>query len=108
MMMNDGSTTPSVAMTAPMNPFCLYPTKVAQLIATGPGVDSAMTVTFTRSSWVIHFFRDTQISSITEIMAYPPPKVNAPILKNVRNSSSSILSLHNESFCLYHNLSVKR
>jgi hypothetical protein len=29
--------------------------------------------------------------SITEIIAYPPPKVNSPILKKVRNNVSSIL-----------------
>ena len=79
MMTKDGSTTPSVAAIAPGSPFCLYPTKVAQLIAMGPGVDSAITVTFARSSWVIHCFRVTQVCSITDSMAYPPPKVNSPI-----------------------------
>ena len=61
-------------------------------MATGPGVLSAMTVTFTRSSWVIQCFFSTQMFSITEIIAYPPPKVNAPILKKVRNKFQSMLS----------------
>ena len=51
-----------------------------------------MTVTFTRSSWVIQCFFSTQMFSMTEIIAYPPPKVNAPILKKVRNKFQSIIS----------------
>ena len=50
MMQNDGSTMPTVAARAPASPFCLYPTYVAQLIAIGPGVDSANTVIFIISS----------------------------------------------------------
>ena len=49
-----------VAATAPGNPACRYPTKVAQLMAIGPGVDSAITVTSIISSWEIHFFWSTQ------------------------------------------------
>ena len=88
MIQKEGSTMPAVAATAPINPFCLYPTYVAQLIAIGPGVDSAITVIFIISSCVIHCFFDTQESSIRESMAYPPPKVNNPIFENVRKRSA--------------------
>ena len=40
MMKNEGSTTPSVAISAPGKPPCDDPIKVAILIASGPGVDS--------------------------------------------------------------------
>jgi hypothetical protein len=55
----------------------------------GPGVDSATTATFMSSSWVSHFFFSTQISSMMEIIAYPPPKVNRPIFIKVKNSSAT-------------------
>ena len=64
--------------------------KKLQLIAIGPGVDSAMTVTSIISSCVIHRFCSTQECSINAIMAYPPPKVKSPILANVRKRSSTI------------------
>ena len=68
-MTKDGKTIPNVAANAPIKPAFLYPVKVAQLMAMGPGVDSAMTVTFIISSWVIHCFLSTQLFSIMEIMA---------------------------------------
>lgn len=89
MMQKDGKVTPRVAITAPGRPFCRKPTKVEQLMATGPGVDSAITVIFIISSWEIQFFFSTQIFSISEIIAYPPPKVKRPILKKVKNKSNS-------------------
>ena len=49
-MTKEGKTMPKVATSEPRNPACLNPTKVAQLIAIGPGVDSAITVTFIISS----------------------------------------------------------
>ena len=70
---------PSVATTAPIKPDFLYPVKVAQLIAMGPGADSAITVISIISSWVIHCLFVTQVFSIIASMAYPPPKVNSPI-----------------------------
>ena len=42
MMTKDGMQTASVAKNDPTTPMILYPTNVAQLIATGPGVDSAI------------------------------------------------------------------
>ena len=91
MMQKEGKTIPSVAVTAPPIPFCRYPTKVAQLMAIGPGVDSAITVIFIISSCVIHGFFSTQTFSIREIIAYPPPKVNSPISANDKNKSNSIV-----------------
>ena len=69
MMTNDGVIMPSVAASAPMKPAFLYPVNVAQLMAIGPGVDSAITVMFIISSWVIHFLRSTQIFSMMASMA---------------------------------------
>ena len=88
-MRNEGRITPRVAATAPQKPFFFKPTYVAQLIAMGPGVDSAITVISIISSWVIHSFPVTQTFSISGIIAYPPPKVNNPIFENVKNSSNS-------------------
>ena len=63
-------------------------------MAIGPGVDSAITVIFIISSWVIHRFFSTQVFSIREIMAYPPPKVNKPILaKDRKRSKKEFISL---------------
>lgn len=42
MITKEGNTIPNVAISEPIKPACLKPTKVAQLMATGPGVDSAM------------------------------------------------------------------
>ena len=89
MIINDGKTIPNVEKIEPTNPACLYPTYVAQLIAIGPGVDSAITVIFIISSCVIHFFLSTHASSIIAIMAYPPPKVNMPIFAKLKNKFKS-------------------
>ena len=40
----DGSATPKVAIAAPEIPATLYPIKVAEFIAIGPGVDSAIAI----------------------------------------------------------------
>ena len=42
MITNEGITMPRVEKNAPQNPHTLYPTKVAEFIAIGPGVDSAI------------------------------------------------------------------
>ena len=71
-------------------------------MALGPGVDSAITVIFNISSSVIHFFFWTQVSSIIDIMAYPPPNVKRPILKKVTNNSiiAAIISPRTYRFLL--------
>ena len=56
MIRKDGSTTPAVAATAPFVPATFFPMNVAELIAIGPGVDSAMAITSRISSLLIHFF----------------------------------------------------
>ena len=53
MMRKEGSTTPSVASSAPRKPHTRKPTKVAALTAIGPGVDSAMATISRTSSSVI-------------------------------------------------------
>ena len=78
---------PTVAANAPKNPACSYPIKVAQLMAMGPGVDSAITVIFIISSWEIHFFFSTQQLSIMEIKAKPPPKDNRPMVIKVTSKT---------------------
>ena len=55
-------------------------------MAMGPGVDSAMATTSASSSTLIQPRRLETSSSIRDIMAYPPPKVKSPILKNVANN----------------------
>lgn len=79
---------------APQKSLLFYNLHVAQLIAIGPGVDSAITVIFIISSDVIHCFRSTHSCSISPIMAYPPPKANNPIFANVINNSNKILILY--------------
>ena len=78
----------------------------------GPGVDSAITVTSIISSCVIHFLFSTQLFSITEIIAYPPPKVNKPILANTKNSSlifkNTKIPLPSPKIIAYSNGKVKK
>ena len=81
----DGITTPIVAKIDPKTLPTRYPTKVAILIAIGPGVDSEIVIISSSSSSVIHFFFSTNSLLIKDIIAYPPPKVNAPILNIVKN-----------------------
>ena len=82
---NDGMITPSVEKSAPKKPLTLYPTKVDALTAIGPGVDSAIATISSISSLLIHFFFSAISFCIRGIIAYPPPKVNAPIFKKAQN-----------------------
>ena len=52
-MINEGNTTPNVAHIEPKMPAWVEPTKVAILIATGPGVDSATAMRLRRVSLLI-------------------------------------------------------
>ena len=85
MMINEGSTTLSVAVSAPNTPPCVEPTKVAILTAIGPGVDSATAIILSNCSSVSQPSASA-LSRMSEIMAYPPPKVKSPISKKVTNS----------------------
>ena len=80
------SSNPIVAKTEPKTPATLYPTNVDVFIAIGPGVDSAIMKMSPISPLLSHFFFLTISSSINGIIAYPPPKVNKPILKKVKKS----------------------
>lgn len=84
-MINDGKTTPRVAKNEPNKPPCDEPTKVAILIAIGPGVDSDTAIKLSISSSVSQPLA-MQVSLTREIIAYPPPKDTAPILRKVRKS----------------------
>ena len=69
MMRKEGSTTPKVAAKEPQKPATRLPIKVAELMAMGPGVDSAMAMTSKRMSSEIHFFFSMTSFSISGIMA---------------------------------------
>ncbi len=56
MVINDGRTTPSVANRAPKKPSILLPINVAAFTAMGPGVDSAIAIISSKSSFVAHCF----------------------------------------------------
>ena len=58
----------------------------------GPGVDSAIAIISRISSSVTQFLFSTVSFWISGIIAYPPPKVNAPILKKVKNSCHNVPS----------------
>ena len=55
--------------------------KIAMLMAKTPGQLWAMAIRSSISSFDTHPFLFTTSSSIKGIMAYPPPRVNMPILK---------------------------
>ena len=67
MMPKDGSTTPSVAHSAPTNPPCDEPMKVAILTASGPGVDSDTAMKLRNSASVSQPCPST-VSRTSEIM----------------------------------------
>jgi len=82
-MRNDGSADPSKVHTAPRRPLILYPINVEMLMAKTPGQLCEIAIRSKNSSFSIHLFFSTTSFSIIGIMAYPPPRVNAPILKKV-------------------------
>lgn len=97
MVINDGRTTPSVANRAPKKPSILLPINVAAFTAMGPGVDSAIAIISSKSSFVAHCFLSTISRCISGIIAYPPPKVKAPILKNVANKPKAFFFTNSPS-----------
>ena len=64
---NDGSTTPSVATSAPQKPPCDEPTNVAIFTASGPGVDSETAIKLRNSDSVSQPL-DRTVSRTREIM----------------------------------------
>lgn len=86
MMKNDGKIVPRAATKLPNPPLSLSPTTTAILTAKMPGRDCAIASRSINSSFSIQPCRSTTSLSIIEIIAHPPPNVNAPILKNEENS----------------------
>ena len=82
----EGSTVPSAIQKAPQNPFNLYPMKMAMLTAKIPGTVCASAIKSRKSSFFTHFRLSTRSASIKGTMAYPPPMVNSPIRKKMRNA----------------------
>ena len=92
MMMIDGVTTPSVAESAPSNPYqnppnaspTVVPVYVAMLTAKGPGVLSDMAM---KSMSTLSLIQPSATTScmMRGIIACPPPIVNRPILKKTQN-----------------------
>ena len=85
-MTNEGSTAPSTAPNTPFQPPQRQPMKMAELTAIKPGAACASAIILTNSSSLIQCFRSTISRWMSGNMAYPPPSVNVPILKYVRNS----------------------
>ncbi len=85
-MVNEGRIVPMEAVIAPFIPRSLSPTATEMFTARMPGKDCATASRSRNSSRSIHFFLSTISFSISDIIAQPPPKVNAPILKNDMNN----------------------
>ena len=85
--MQDGRITARVAIIAPNTPATLCPTKLAALIAIGPGVICEIVIRSVKSLVVIQWYRSTTWPLMRGMAAYPPPKEKAPICRNARNNS---------------------
>ena len=89
-MMSTGmATLPVTAANTPRTPRRREPTAVAILTAKTPGMACATAMSPKKSSRDSHPRRSTSSRSINGIMAYPPPMVKVPILKNDTNSARS-------------------
>lgn len=71
------------------------------LIPMGPGVICEMATMSVNVVSSIHPCTVTTSFWMSESMAYPPPIVNIPMMKNVMNSSMNIISSPPFSFCQY-------
>ena len=87
-MTNDGKANPKVAKRLPQNPATLNPIYVAAFTEIGPGVDSLIAKISNISAFVAHLRFSTTSFWMMGIIAYPPPKVKAPIFKKVRNRTN--------------------
>ena len=99
---NEGRAVPNAVATAPRTLFNLYPTKILILMANTPGQLWAMAIKSSISLRSIQRWRFTTSSSINGIMAYPPPRVNMPILKKVLNDSQNMLLTFLYSLLTFH------
>lgn len=78
---------PTVAANMPGMPATRMPTNVAELMAMGPGVISAMVTRSVNSCMVSHACRVTVSLWISGMAAYPPPMLKRPTCTKLRNSS---------------------
>ena len=85
-IITDGNTQPNDAANAPRTPRSLYPMNTAMFTANTPGADCATASKSTKSAFPIQRLRSTTSLSMSDIMAYPPPKVKSPMRKNVAKS----------------------
>ena len=76
---------PMVAITLPLTPLRRKPVNMDILTAMSPGAVWARVMSSANSSSVSHL-RCTISFCMREIIAYPPPMVNAPIFANTPNS----------------------
>ena len=65
---------------------------VAQLMPIGPGVDWLIATISVNSALVSQWFFTTVSLWMSESIAYPPPKLNVPILVNIRNNFRNSIS----------------
>ena len=89
-----------VAMTAPINPPIFKPTKLEELIASGPGVNCEIVIMSVYSLSVSQWYWLTSKSSIKVMIAYPPPILNVPILKKFMAKLSKISIIYGLSFLI--------
>ena len=94
-IINDGSMVPAAAAMLPSMPRSLSPTTTDMFTARMPGSDCATASRSRNSARSIHRRLSTISRSIRLIIAQPPPKVKAPILKNDPKSCGKIFSLIN-------------
>ena len=85
----EGKMVPRDAMMLPRVPRNLSPIAVAIFTARMPGRLCAIAKRSRKSSFSIQWYLSTISRSIMEIIAHPPPNVNAPILKNEANRRQS-------------------
>ena len=93
MIIIEGNMAPNDAAMAPLVPPILYPTYSAQLTAKTPGSDCTTAMDSQNSSCSIQRRLFTTARSIMYSMAQPPPKVKAPMFKNVTKSCQIIFML---------------
>ena len=85
-IIHEGRMHPNVAASAPGIPAILIPTKVAEFTAIGPGVICEIEIKSVNSTIVSQPCLVTICSCINGIAAYPPPKLNNPTCRKLKNS----------------------
>lgn len=85
-IVKEGIIVPRAAHSRPREPRSLSPMATAKFTARMPGRDCATASKSRKSSRDIHLCLLTTSRSIMEIITHPPPNVNAPIFRNVKNN----------------------